>query len=112
MVPACLELPDPLPAALAARALLKSLIPVHKTVDTTGIYLGLEPWAFRLLFSKLNPRLTANLEQAQEKELPRPPEQPPHLKHFDTNSRLFPEPSDLPELPVFTMTSIITLSQS
>lgn len=76
MAPACPVPPDPLPAALAARALLESLIPVQMIVDTTGIHLGLELWVFRLLFSKLNPRLPANLEQAQE-EPPRPPEQPP-----------------------------------
>lgn len=111
MAPACLVLPEPLPPGLAARALFQSLIPVQKIADTAGIPLGLEPWVFRLVFSKLNPRLAANLEQAREKEPPRPPEQPkPHLKHYETSLRLFPEASDLPELSVLTMTSIITLS--
>lgn len=62
MVPVCSVLPDPIPAALAARALLGSLIPVQTIVDTTGIHLGLELWVFRVLFSKFNPRLPANLE--------------------------------------------------
>lgn len=60
MVPACSLLPDSHPLGLAVRALLVSLIPVGKVVEATGIYVGLQPWVVRPLFSKLNPKLTAN----------------------------------------------------
>ena len=60
MVSGCSLLPDSHPLGLAACAFLVSLNPVGKVVEATGIYVGLEPWVFRLLFSKLNSKLTAN----------------------------------------------------
>lgn len=47
-------LPEPNALSLAACALLASLTPIHKLIEATGVYVGLEPCVFFFHFRFLN----------------------------------------------------------